>query len=274
MNKLLILSFLLLLTNPFSAQEKKLKAYLDLKEFYNPSAGAYVEIQLQFSGISTHLKNIGDSALQSTLVIYMDIFQKDSLITSSSYLLNSPQFLLRDSIVEDFYEIKRFALAPGDYSLKLEISDFGDPKRNKINGTESFTIKNVYDKPSLSDITVAEYAVPSAGGGIFQKSGYQIIPMLSNFFPKELTKMPIYFESYNTNQLQSAKVTFKKEFINASNNKVIDGYTSTQSFDTSVVIPHLSLIDIEMLETGSYILNLSMLDNEENELCSTNIPFE
>ena len=274
MNKLLIFSFLLLLTTTFSAQEKKLKAYLDLKEFYNPSVGAYVEIQLQFSGISTHLKNIGDSALQSTLVIYMDIFQKDSLITSSSYLLNSPQFLLRDSIVEDFYEIKRFALAPGDYSLKLEISDFGDPKRNKINGTESFTIKNVYDKPSLSDITVAEYAVPSAGGGIFQKSGYQIIPMLSNFFPKELTKMPIYFESYNTNQLQSAKVTFKKEFINASNNKVIDGYTSTQSFDTSVVIPHLSLIDIEMLETGSYILKLSMLDNEENELCSTNIPFE
>jgi hypothetical protein len=81
MNKLLIFSFLLLLTNPFSAQEKKLKAYLDLKEFYNPSVGAYVEIQLQFSGISTHLKNIGDSALQSTLVIYMDIFQKDSLNT-------------------------------------------------------------------------------------------------------------------------------------------------------------------------------------------------
>ena len=86
--------------------------------------------------------------------------------------------------------------------------------------------------------------------------------------------MPIYFESYNTNQLQSAKVTFKKEFINASNNKVLDVYTSTQSFDTSAVIPHLSLIDIEMLETGSYILKLTMLDNQENELCSTNIPFE
>lgn len=274
MNKFLTFSFLLLVITPFSAQEKKLKAYLDLKEFYNPAAGAYVEIQLQFSGISTHLKNIGDSALQSTLVIYMDIFQKDSLIASSSYLLNSPQFLLRDSIVEDFYEIKRFALAPGDYNLKLEISDVGDPKRNKINGTESFTIKNVYDKPSLSDITVAEYAVPSKAGGIFQKSGYQIIPMLSNFFPKELTQMPIYFESYNTNQLQSAKVTFKKEFINASNDKVLDVYTSTQSFDTSAVIPHLSLIDIEMLETGSYILKLTMLDNQENELCSTNIPFE
>ena len=181
MNKLLIFAFLFLFNFSFSAQEKKLKAYLDLKEFYNPSAGAYIEIQLQFSGISTHLKNVGDTVLQSTLVIYMDIYGDDTLITSSSYLLNSPQFLLRDSIVEDFYEIKRFALAPGDYTLKLEISDIGDPNKNKITGSEAFTIKNIYEKPSLSDITVAEYAVPSKNGGIFQKSGYQIIPMLSNF---------------------------------------------------------------------------------------------
>lgn len=274
MNKLLIFAFLFLFNFSFSAQEKKLKAYLDLKEFYNPSAGAYVEIQLQFSGISTHLKNVGDTALQSTLVIYMDIYGDDTLVTSSSYLLNSPQFLLRDSIVEDFYEIKRFALAPGDYTLKLEISDIGDPNKNKINGSEAFTIKNIYEKPSLSDITVAEYAVPSKNGGIFQKSGYQIIPMLSNFFPTELTKMPIYFESYNTTQLKDAKVTLRKEFINASNNKIIEEFSSTQSYDTSTVIPHLSLIDIEMLETGSYILKLSMLDNEGAELCSTKMPFE
>ena len=145
MNKLLIFTFFLLFTCSLTAQNKTLKAYLDLKEFYHPTVGSYIEIQLQFSGISTHLKNIGDSALQSTLVIYMDIFDTDSLVASDSYILNSPQFLLRDSIVEDFYEIKRFALNEGTYTLKLELQDLGDSTKHKINGSETFSIGSKND---------------------------------------------------------------------------------------------------------------------------------
>ena len=274
MYKLLIFTFFLLFTGSFSAQKKNLKAYLDLKEFYHPSIGSYIEIQLQFSGISTHLKNIGDSALQSTLVIYMDIFDTDSLVASDSYILNSPQFLLRDSIVEDFFEIKRFALNEGNYTLNLELLDLGDSTKNKISGSEKFTIESRKNVSSFSDITIAEYAVPSSAASIFQKSGYQIIPMLSKFFPTELSKMPIYFESYNTHKLSGYKVRIKREIINASNNKALDDFTKIITYDTAQIQPHLGVVDIELLETGSYILKLSMVDETLNEICSTSISFE
>ncbi len=274
MYKSLILTFFLLINGCFSAQNKNLKAYLDLKEFYHPSIGSYIEIQLQFSGISTHLKNIGDTALQSSLVVYMDIFTADSLVASDSYILNSPQFLLRDSIVEDFFEIKRFALEEGDYTLNLELQDLGDSAENKINGSEKFTIESRNNIANFSDITIAEYAVPSSAAGIFQKSGYQIIPMLSNFFPTELSQMPIYFESYNTNKLNNFKVNIKREIIDAKNNKALNDFTKIITYDTASIQPHLGVVDIELLETGSYILKLSMVDDSLSEICSTSISFE
>ena len=188
MYKLLIFTFFLLFSSSFSAQKKNLKAYLDLKEFYNPTLGSYIEIQLQFSGISTHLKNIGDSALQSTLVIYMDIFDSDSLVASDSYILNSPQFLLRDSIVEDFFEIKRFALNEGTYTLNLELQDLGDSTKSKINGSEKFTIESKKNVSSFSDITIAEYAVPSSAGGVFKSLGIKLFLCSPNFSQQSFRK--------------------------------------------------------------------------------------
>ena len=230
MYKLIFFTLFLFLSSPLFAQKNKLKAYLDLKEFYNAEIGPYIEIQLQFSGISTVLKTIGDSALQSSLAMYMDIYEQDSIIRSSAYVLKSPQFLLRDSIVEDFYEINRFALDEGDYKLKLEIQDLGGNAKNKINGEQLFTIYGNKNQAGLSDITVAEYAVPSNSGGMFQKSGYQIIPMLSNFFPSQITKMPIYYESYNTIDLREDTVVIKHEIIDVTNGNAIKRFTNISLF--------------------------------------------
>ena len=274
MYKLIFFTLFLFLSSPLFAQKNKLKAYLDLKEFYNAEIGPYIEIQLQFSGISTVLKTIGDSALQSSLAMYMDIYEQDSIIRSSAYVLKSPQFLLRDSIVEDFYEINRFALDEGDYKLKLEIQDLGGNAKNKINGEQLFTIYGNKNQAGLSDITVAEYAVPSNSGGMFQKSGYQIIPMLSNFFPSQITKMPIYYESYNTIDLREDTVVIKHEIIDVTNGNAIKRFTNISLFETSDVNAHLSVIDIETLETGSYILKASILDPESNEVCTSTYAFE
>ncbi|MEJ6505989.1 MAG: GWxTD domain-containing protein [Crocinitomicaceae bacterium] len=274
MYKLLFLSLFLFVCPPLFAQKKKLKAYLDLKEFYNPETGSYIEVQLQFSGISTELKTIGDSALQSELAMYFEIYEQDSMIRSSAYILKSPQFLLRDSIVEDFYEINRFALDKGDYKLKLEIQDLGGDAKNKINGEQLFTIHDPKKQAALSDITIAEYAIPSTSGGQFQKSGYQIIPMLSSFFPSEITKMPFYYESYNTNTLQQDSITIRHEIIDVANGTAIERFTNVFSHESSPIKAHLSIIDIETLETGRYLLKATILDQETNAISSCTYGFD
>ena len=107
MNKLFF--FLVCIAFPLLFSQRNLKAYIDAKDFYHPETGSYAEIELQFAIQSTS-KTIGDTALQASLAIYFDFLSKNNLIKSDAYVLNSPPYQIKDSLIEDFYEIKRYQL--------------------------------------------------------------------------------------------------------------------------------------------------------------------
>ena len=139
-------------------QKENLKAYIDVKDFYHPETGNYAEIELQFAIQSTSLKTIGDTALQASLALYFDFMSKNKLVKSDAYILNSPLYQIKDSLIEDFYEIKRYSLEPGKYELRIRIKDLNSDE-NKV----SFDYHGI-SLPS-SPITLAfiesEYFVPS-----------------------------------------------------------------------------------------------------------------
>ena len=101
-------------------QSKKLRAYLDTKQFFDPSIGNYLEIQLQFVGYSVNYISLNDG-IQATVAVRIQLIssQKDTL--NDIYLLNSPFF--KDSLIDDFYDIRRLKVKPGKYELSLEIQD-------------------------------------------------------------------------------------------------------------------------------------------------------
>ncbi|MFY7944172.1 MAG: hypothetical protein ACOVNZ_06300, partial [Crocinitomicaceae bacterium] len=61
-----------------SAQEKKIKAYLDTKEFYAPGAGNYLEIYLQFVGPSVKYVSNKDG-LQARVSLFFEVLKNDSV---------------------------------------------------------------------------------------------------------------------------------------------------------------------------------------------------
>ena len=80
--------FLFLLTLIISEQsianDHKLRAYLDSKQFYAPGQGNYVEFQLQFVGASVNYKG-KDNGLVGELAIHMTVTKYDSVIASDAY---------------------------------------------------------------------------------------------------------------------------------------------------------------------------------------------
>ena len=178
-------------------QKEKLKAYIDVKDFYHPETGNYAEVELQFAIQSASLKTIGDSALQASLAIYFDFMSKNTLVKSDAYILNSPLYQIKDSLIDDFYEIKRYSLDPGKYELRIRIKDLNSDDKKEISGTNNFTIKDVKNKITVSDIVPAEYVVKSDKESVFQRSGLHIIPMFSNFFSSRTNTLPVYCELYN-----------------------------------------------------------------------------
>ena len=110
MKKLLLLFLLLCAQHQQVAAQTKIKAYLDTKQFYATELGNYIEIYLQFVGRSVKFEAV-NNGIQAKIALDFSILQKGNVIRKDAYVLTSP--LAIDSVQDDFYEVKRFALPPG-----------------------------------------------------------------------------------------------------------------------------------------------------------------
>lgn len=264
----IVLTFLFIL--PTYSQKKDLRAYLDSKQFYAPGIGNYVEFQLQFIGYT--LNYVGENnGLRGELAIQMQIMQNDSLITSDAYRLASP--FMKDSIIEDFYDVKRFQLEPGNYVFKLTVQDLNNDN-DPLFTSQRFLIEDLSDAISLSDIEIAEIAMKGDESSPFYKSGYNIIPRLNPYYPEELNAIPVYFEIYNTNIFEDSIFAIKQTITDINLNKTIDELTTYTKYKTAEVVPYLKKVNIEALATGKYLLTYTIVSKSMIELSSRSYEFD
>jgi GWxTD domain-containing protein len=255
-------------------QKEKLKAYIDVKDFYHPETGSYAEIELQFAIQSASLKTIGDSAFQASIAIYFDILSKNSIIKSDAYILNSPLYQIKDSLIEDFYEIKRYSLEPGKYELKVRIKDLNAENTEDVSGSQTFTINDPKGEITISNILPAEYVIKSDEESVFQRSGLHIIPMFSNFFSSRTNTIPVYCELYNTGVNNDSILGLMYRIMNSKNYVEMEEYTTISRFITSPFIPKFKAINIELLTSGSYLLEICVVNKDFEILASTSYAFE
>ena len=275
MNKLIFISFLFGFSFNTLCQKNSLKAYIDVKEFYDLKSGNYAEIELQFAIQSIALKNVGDSALQASVAIFIDILSEDKVVTSDAYRLNSPLYQIKDSLIEDFYEIKRYALSPGSYQLKISITDLNAAdSTNKVSGIENFEISTMKDKVSISDILTAEYVIKSETENIFQRSGLLLVPVFSNFYAPQSLRIISYCEFYNTHLHQDSTLGLMYRIVDSKTNEEVKDFTSIKRFKASPFEARLKALDIEFLPSGSYLLEISIVDRNLKTIASKSYAFE
>lgn len=252
------------------SQDRKLRVYLDTKEFYAPSIGHLLEVNLQFAGASLNYKG-KDNGLIGEIAVYLTIEKGDSVYQEDAHRLQSP--FMKDSIVEDFYDLKRFVIEPGDYNLKIELKDLLSDNP-PVKGELPFSISNFADKTTISDIQIAEVANPGNETSIFHKSGYEIIPRISKYYPEELNVIPYYIEVYNTDMLDIPEFGLKQAIIDKETDLEITELTTFYRFKTGPVVPVLKQVDISTLTTGSYYLQVTVLNKDLSEVYKTAYSFD
>jgi GWxTD domain-containing protein len=266
-----LLAFLILNSSLFLyAQEKKIKAYLDTKEFYAPEVGNYLEIYLQFVGPSVKYVSTKDG-LQARVSLFFEVLKNDSVIKSDAYILESP--LIKDSVIDDFYEIKRFVIEPGDYDLRIELTDLNNPK-SSTGGKQKIKIDDFKISPSISDIEVAEYAYESDLENNFVKSGFHIIPLISNFYPTDLTKIPAYFEVYNSDKIGDSIVGIIQKIINDDTDEELEDFATFTRVKPAPVLPFFKKMDISKLPTGNYRMEVILTDRKLNTIAKNSYSFQ
>ncbi|MDC3253067.1 GWxTD domain-containing protein [Crocinitomicaceae bacterium] len=260
---------ILLFASTSHAQDKKLRAYLDNKQFFAPGIGNYVEFNLQFVGYSLNYTGVEGGLMGNVLVEYT-VIQDEDTIVSQAYRLDTP--LMRDSIVEDFYDVQRFQLNPGIYMYGLKLTDLnsdGLPLTAEI----PILVEDLSDFTSISSLTVAEIATEGNPESLFYKSGYNIIPRLSTFYPEQLNTLPIYFEVYNSSKLDDTSFQLRQSITDATSGENIEAYCIDLNYVVNDVVPVFRKIQIDALKTGKYLLKYSIVKNDI-ELSSQTYAFE
>lgn len=269
--KILVILLAFIVISPSSfGQDKKLRAYLDNKQFYAPGVGNYVEFNLQFVGYSLNYKGIEGGLIGEVLVESMVKHGNDT-VASDAYRLSTP--LMRDSLVEDFYDLQRFRLDPGSYQYSIKLTDLNGDS-DPLSATAPIIVEEFGDAISISDIEIAEVATVGDPNSIFYKSGYNIIPRLSTFYPQQLNTLPVYFEVYNSTQLGDTSFKVKQTIVNATTGLKVsedDLYTHHKTGD---VVPVFRKIHLDRLTTGKYILRFTIVNNNNLELSTQSYEFE
>ena len=89
MKTLGIVLTLLLISSSSFGQDKKLRAYLDNKQFYAPGVGNYMEFNLQFVGYSMNYTGT-EGGLIADILVESFILKGTDTVGSAAYRLSSP----------------------------------------------------------------------------------------------------------------------------------------------------------------------------------------
>lgn len=221
--------------------------------------------------------------IENYLKIYANsiAFRKDSL-ENIEYQIQITQLLRQDTTILDY---KKYTLKNLESSTNIIIDNLIDQQRFYVNNNKDYTIeiiiedllsstktplileKNVpihfsQDHIECSDIELIESYAKATSNNILTKSGYNILPMVEDFFGNDFEKIAYYTEIYNTlTVLDSNGKYIITQFIeNYDTKRIVGDYNKIKRYTATEIQPILKIWDIENLPTGNYNIVIQIKD--------------
>ncbi|MFK8046242.1 MAG: GWxTD domain-containing protein [Crocinitomicaceae bacterium] len=248
------------------------KVYLNYYVFYDQNHNPYVETALQFDGRTLQFEADTLDNLQAELEITQIFKQGESIITADKYELLSP--LMKDSIIDDFFDLKRFQINPGRYDFELIVKDLNSNK--SVSATYDITV-NVQNlrRMEISDIEFVQNLSKTNLQDNFTKNGYQLIPYFSNYFPPDYNKIVYYLEFYNADTIINDGATLAATFQikNVKSNTYLETYFQYKKLKPHGINPIINVLPIDALASGKYELVIDVLNQNNDTLVHKEVPF-
>ena len=249
------------------------KVFFNYYVFYNKVQEPYVETALQFNGGS--LKFNGDSLgnLQADLEITQIFKQGETIVVADKYKLLSP--LMKDSTVDDFFDLKRYKLKPGKYEFELIVRDIHN--QEEVAGTYNIEVfAQNQNRIELSDVEFIQSFSKSTVNDNFTKNGYQLIPYFSDYFPPDYDKLVYYLEFYNADKVilagQNIAATF--EVQNTQTGTFLEPFFQYKKLTSDRIIPVINILPIDNLPSGEYNLVINIINQAADTLLRKVVPFK
>lgn len=268
LNRYFVTGLLLAVMAPAFSQN--IKAYLYYNSFYSPETGPYLETYLSVAAQSIRFLPTDNGNYQGAVNIMMLFKLNDQVVEFKKYDLLSPEIADTTQSQFNFIDQQRFALPDGTYDFELMIAD-----KNKdlppVVISRPVIIHYPPDTVTISGIELVESFSTSNSPNVLAKSGYDLVPYVSNYFPETMNRLTFYAEAYHTEKVLG---TAEKFMVTCSiesfeTETPIAEFTRIKREDTRPVNVIFNEFDISRLPTGNYNLVIE-LRNKQNELLASN----
>lgn len=268
---ILLISFISLSGNLVG---ENVTAYVTYASFNVPAQKPYFETYLSVIGNSlSYIKN-ANGKFQGAIDISVSFVQSGTIKSAQKYTLNSPE--LDDTVKErpNFLDQQRYELENGAYEMELSITDKNKPGAKPFTTKVSVKINFPDDRVMLSDIQLLESYTKSVNPGVLTKSGYDLVPYVSTFYPENISKIKFYAEIYNAKKIlgdgQRMIISYYLETYETKTQlSEFAGFSKQAANDVNIL---LAEFNAEKLPTGNYNLVIQVRD-KENKIQADQICF-
>lgn len=240
------------------AGAKKLSALFSYCTFYSPEQGPYIETYLSISSASVHYKLNENKLYQAKVEVMLVLKKNDKIIYYDKYNLLSPETDDTTKRITDFLDQQRVKVADGSYALEITMTD-KNAEAQSSSVTEIVDVQFPENIISVSDIELVASYKTSAIENSFSKNGYELIPLIDNYFGPESKSMIFYAEVYNTNKVLGENPWLIYYYVTQLNKKEIVSDLSGFARQQPVALKsYLAELPLATLPSGNYELNVEV----------------
>lgn len=265
-------SFVILFMSVFAvtSHAQNIKAYLFYSTFYSPESGPYIETYLSVAASSIRFVPLENGRFQGIVDITIMFKRNGEVFEFKKYDLLSPEIDDTTKVNFNFIDQQRFGLTDGTYDFEILIADKHAEMLPFVT-SRPLILSFPKDTVCISGIELIESFAVASSPGILTKSGYDLVPYVSNFFPETVNRLTFYAEVYNTEKVLGIAdkflVTYYIESFEMEN--AIAEYVRIKREDTKPVNVLFNEFDISHLPSGNYNLVIEVR-NKRNELVASN----
>lgn len=264
MYKLILSVCLILLSEISGAINVDMVSYA----YFGPTP--YIEITIRIDGKSVETKREGQTFMSGVDIVLIISSGDNKIAAFDKFRLNS---VVKDS-VSDFFGVRRFKLLPGDYTIKLEVSDVNNPS-NRLELEQRKVIENPLQPCMISDIYLLAKIKKDSSDNPMVKNGLYMEPLPYNFSSPQHTQIDFYVETYLDPTVKKQEYFIQYSimdgFISNVNSKpILSKYKKINGLGAE---PAVLSLPADGLQSGDYHLFVSIIDKQKNQHCSRLIDF-
>lgn len=239
------------------------KALFDYRVMYNDDQTPYVECYFQMYQES--ITNATDSKSVTCTVIFM----QDSTVAtySKSTIVAKPI----GGVWYDFPHLERLQVSSGDYTMKVILLDDATQKEATFSlpmSIGALPSKIVSTVPL--GVTIVEEASET-----FERSGVKMVPHISEFYSENEDKVSVYTEIYGASlATKGEKFAAFIKLVEANSGEVVNNMQKVKMYDANAVVPIFSSFSLDEVYTGSYRLDITLVDKENKQIAYNYFPFD